>query len=202
MQKLNADQFFKLTKSSFVIDTRPSEDFMKGFIPGSVSVPNSEILLTFEKQLSGFDSILLLKGKRIDSLSFPIDGVLNEDFNHWLSKGLPWDMIIDIDAYEFSLDVKHDPGIVLIDVRSNPEFIKSHLDDSINLTLDRVFTEVPKFDPKDTIYIYGEDLERVITAASVFKYFRSDMIKIVNQPFSDFKSTDFKIIKPGNKVKK
>ena len=175
---------------------------MKGFIPGSVSIPTPESLLPLEKQLLNFHSILLLEGNKLPLSNFSIHGVLKEDFDIWLSKGFPWNMIVDIDAYEFSLDVKHDPNIVLIDVRSNADFIKSHLEDSINLTLDRLFTEVPKFDSNDTIYIYGEDLEPVITTASVFKHFKLDLVKIVNQPFSDFKTSDFKIIKAGTKLKK
>jgi rhodanese-related sulfurtransferase len=131
-----------------ILDTRPADIFVNGFVPGSISIGLEGRFAEWAGSLLPFDKELLLvtePGKeketiiRLARVGFAkFAGYLNGSFDAWKKSGYDSDLIIDVAPDELAMDLPFDDHLVVIDVRKEPEFAEGHIKDAVNLPLNNM----------------------------------------------------------------
>ncbi|HCL83580.1 MAG TPA: MBL fold metallo-hydrolase [Chitinophagaceae bacterium] len=166
---------------TLVLDTRLSAEFTEGFVPGSVSIGLDGRFAEWAGSLLPFDKPFVLvtePGKeketvvRLARVGFAqIHGYLEGGFETWKNSGEPIDLIINIDADEFAMDLPFDPKLVVVDVRRETEFADGHVPAALNIPLETMTDPgtMAVFEDQDNIYIHCAAGYRSVIAASLFK---------------------------------
>ena len=147
MKALTVEEFKEAanTDNVIILDTRHANEFTQGFIPGAIFVGLEGRFAEWAGSLLPFDQPMLLvtpEGQehetiiRLARVGFDkIEGHLKGGFAAWQAANEPIDLIVDVEADELELDIKHDPRIIVVDVRKEIEFGDGHVKDAINLPL-------------------------------------------------------------------
>jgi len=164
-----------------VLDTRHPDEFVKGFVPSSVSIGLEGRFAEWAGALLSFDKPLVLvteAGKeketiiRLARVGFSmIQGYLTGGYKTWQDAGETSDLIIDIDPDELAMDIPFDPNLVVVDVRRETEFGDGHVKDALNIPLDE-FTDpgtFADFEDRYNIYLHCGTGYRSVIAASLMK---------------------------------
>lgn len=164
-----------------VLDTRPGNVFTQGFIPGSISIGLdgrfaewAGVLLSFEKP------ILLIAEKgteketviRLARVGFSLMmGFLEGGFEAWRKSGENIDMVIDVEADEFAMDIPYDDNLLIVDVRRETEFGNGHVVNAENIPLDELNDPIvlSGFEDHHNIYLHCGSGYRSVIAASIMK---------------------------------
>jgi len=179
-RSLNTIEFELLAneKNALILDTRSSDEFAKGFIPGSINIGidgsfamwvgemipdiNQEILLVAEP--SRIEEVLI----RLSRVGYDhCIGFLEKGFNTWKTAGKPINQIKRISADDLALSLKNIP--IIIDVRKKSEYESEHVIGAINIPLNEInnhLSEIPKNKP---FIIYCAGGYRSMIAASILK---------------------------------
>jgi rhodanese-related sulfurtransferase len=182
-----------------ILDTRPSADFAKGFIPNSINIGldgsfamwvgemitdiKQEILLVTEP---GKEEETMIRLSRV-GYDHTI-GYLNGGFNSWLKTGKEIDTINRISALELEYHMAKEK-LTIIDVRKKSEFDSEHLLDAINIPLNEINNHLAEF-PKDKIYVlHCAGGYRSIIAGSLLKQRGWDNFVDVSDGFVGIKNT-------------
>lgn len=164
-----------------ILDTRVSELFTLGFIPGSISIGLEGRFAEWAGSLLPFDKTLLLVTEpgmekesivRLARVGFEkFAGYLDGGYQAWLAAGEDIDMVIDIEPDELAMDLPFDPNIVIVDVRKEIEFGDGHIKDALNIPLDTLTDpgSMADFDDKQNIYVHCGGGYRSVIAASLLK---------------------------------
>lgn len=169
-----------LSPNLLIVDARPTKLFIDGFISGAINIVFNHLFIQRLKMFFGLaeEFILIaeindldaiaekLKEAKLEAKAFSSSGV--ED---WKSADIPLDMIIETDAYELKLDLKHDKKAHVIDVREESDYEMEHITGAINLPL-RNFADVLKlsqFDETQNLYLHCNGGTRSVLACSVLK---------------------------------
>ena len=98
-------------------------------------------------------------------------GYLNGGYDAWTAAGETIDLIIDIEADEFAMDIPHDPKMEIVDVRKPAEFIAGHVKGATNLPLDELTDPlyIANFEDDANLYIHCAGGYRSVIAASLIK---------------------------------
>ena len=98
-------------------------------------------------------------------------GYLEGGFETWKKSGEPIDLIVNIDADEFAMDLPFDPKLKVVDVRRETEFADGHVPGARNIPLETLTDPgtMAEFDDTDNIYIHCASGYRSIIACSLFK---------------------------------
>lgn len=164
-----------------VLDTRHADTFMKGFVPGAVSIGLEGRFAEWAGSLLPFDKPFLLvteAGKeketivRLARVGFDkMEGYLEGGLEGWQAAGFPIDMIIDVEADELMMDIPHDPHLVVVDVRRETEYADGHLKDAMNLPLQEMTDPgmLAAFEDHQNLYIHCAGGYRSVIAASLLK---------------------------------
>lgn len=177
---LELEDFEKeVANGALILDSRIPDMFERGFIPGSLNIGLNGQYAIWAAELISLDRKIVLvcsKGKHEESITrlarvgfTNITGFLKGGFETYKSTGKETDMVISIDAYEFSLDYKHDE-IDLYDVRKMGEWENAHLPKAKHICLSKLadaLEDIPK--SKKTIYIHCAGGYRSMIAASFLK---------------------------------
>lgn len=128
-----------------ILDTRDGEKFTEGFIPDSINIGLNGRFAEWAGNLLPFDKPIVLvteKGKekesviRLARVGFDqMKGFLDGGFENWQRSNEKIDLIINVEADEFALDLKYDKKIMIIDVRRETEFADGHIRGAINIPL-------------------------------------------------------------------
>ena len=183
LQTLDVKEFKERLKDDKVIllDTRKTEDFIKGFIPGSISIGLEGRFAEWVGMLIPFtDPILLVadSGKeeetvvRMARVGFDkIEGFLKGGFESWQNAGEKIDLIIEVDADELAMDIPHDPNLVVIDVRREAEFADGHVKGAINMPLNDMTDPgiMANIKDNDNLYVHCAGGYRSVIAVSMLK---------------------------------
>jgi hydroxyacylglutathione hydrolase len=183
LKPLSLEAFKELIKDDHTIclDTRVSSEFSEGFVPGSVSIGLDGRFAEWAGSLLPFDKPFVLvtaPGKekesvvRLARVGFSqMRGYLEGGFKTWKNAGEPVDLIINIDADEFAMDLPFDPKMKVVDVRRETEFADGHVAGAINIPLETLtdLGLMADFDDSDNIYIHCASGYRSIIATSLFK---------------------------------
>lgn len=171
----------KIKEDVIILDTRNTSEFTEGFIPGSIFIGLEGRFAEWAGTLLPFHQRIVLvtePGKeeetiiRMARVGFNnVEGFLAGGFTAWKNTGEKIDMIIDVEADELALDIKHDPNIVVIDVRRETEYGDGHVKDATNLPLAEMtdLAQIANFEENQNLYIHCGGGYRSVIAASLMK---------------------------------
>lgn len=164
-----------------ILDTRKAEDFVAGFIPGSIFVGLEGRFAEWAGSLLSFTKPMLLitdPGKeeetviRLSRVGFSkMQGFLKGGFAAWKKAGEQIDMIIDVEADELAMDIPHDPNLQVVDVRRETEFADGHVKDAINMPLNDMtdVALIAGFEDNQNVYVHCGSGYRSVIACSLMK---------------------------------
>lgn len=169
----------QLRNGAVLIDTRNYYQFIYGYIPGSVFLPVSPRFNGLLNSLFPQKNLLFLfEADGVpDAASAPtffdglrVAGTLSGGMDTWKSNTSRMDMVVEVDAYEFSIDLPFDDRLYIIDVRHPQLYAKEHVTGAYNMPLE-TFAEVTTLaaiEENWNLYIYGERNEGA-TAVSLLQ---------------------------------
>ncbi|MCF3110210.1 rhodanese-like domain-containing protein [Niabella sp. CC-SYL272] len=182
MKTFALNDFLQMAEDGPVLlDTRPTEVFKVGFIPGSIHVPfeakqfeewvtavvdkATPVLLIAEADTAG------QAGERLQQLGYSVAGSLEGGFDAYAREGKPLDMIIDVESDELMMDIPFDEHLIVMDVRKPIEYAEGHLKDAVNLPLNELNDPLrtSAIEDKDNLYLHCGGGTRSVIAASVLK---------------------------------
>jgi hydroxyacylglutathione hydrolase len=168
-------------QETILLDTRRSDLFAAGFIPGSVSIGLDGRFAEWAGSLLPFDKPMVLvtaPGEeresviRLARVGFDkVKGYLEGGYPAWQRSGEPIDMIIDVEPDELAMDIPFDENLVVIDVRRDTEFAEGHIRSAINIPLQDLADpgSIANLEERHNIYVHCGGGYRSIIAASLFK---------------------------------
>jgi hydroxyacylglutathione hydrolase len=168
-------------EGTILLDTRRSDLFAAGFIPGSVSVGLDGRFAEWAGSLLPFDKPMVLvtaPGEeresviRLARVGFDkVIGYLEGGYPAWQRSGEPIDLIIDVEPDELAMDLPFDENLVVIDVRRDTEFAEGHIRSAINIPLQDLADpgSMANLEERHNIYVHCGGGYRSIIAASLFK---------------------------------
>ncbi|HVU98864.1 MAG TPA: MBL fold metallo-hydrolase [Puia sp.] len=168
-------------QEAIVLDTRRSDLFVSGFVPGSISIGLDGRFAEWAGSLLPFDKPIVLVTSpgeekesviRLARVGFDkMKGVLDGGFPAWRDAGEPIDLIIDIEPDELAMDIPFDPNLLVVDVRRETEFADGHVKDAINIPLQDLTDpgNMANLDEKYNLYVHCGGGYRSIIAASLLK---------------------------------
>lgn len=182
LHPLELEEFkMKMAEDVIIIDTRNASEFTQGFIPGSVFIGLEGRFAEWAGSLLPFNERMMLVTKpgmeeetiiRLARVGFDkVEGYLKGGFATWKNAGEQVDLIIDADTEEMALDIKHDPKVVVVDVRRETEFADGHVEDAVNIPLSEMTdpAQIANFEDDQNIYVHCESGYRSVIASSLLK---------------------------------
>ena len=182
LRPLNIEAVKKaVADGAIIVDTRTSADFSQGFIPGSIFVGLEGRFAEWAGSLLPFDRPLLLVTEagreketivRLARVGFDkVAGYVDGGYEAWRAAGEPIDLVIDIEADEFAMDLPFDDRLVVVDVRKPVEFAEGHVKDALNIPLGEMTDPgvIGEFEDDQNIYIHCAGGYRSLIAVSLFK---------------------------------
>lgn len=150
---------------ALILDTRDAQTFAKGFIPNSINIGidgsfavwvgamipdlKQEILVVAEE---GREEEVITRLARV-GYDYSI-GYLAGGFKAWKESGQEVDTITSISVNELAKIKEGDPGIHILDVRKNSEFLSEHVLNAENAPLDYINDSMLKVDKNKTYYVH------------------------------------------------
>ena len=164
-----------------ILDTRNSEIFTEGFIPGSISIGLNGRFAEWAGSLLPYETPLLLvcdPGKEKESIIRlarvgldNVQGYLEGGYETWKNGNEPLDMIINIEPDELLMDIPFDKNLVVLDVRRPVEFAEGHLSEAINIPLNEMTDPgiMANIEDRHNLYVHCASGYRSVIAASLLK---------------------------------
>ena len=171
----------KQNADTIILDTRNAENFINGFITGSIFIGLEGRFAEWAGSLLPFDKPLLLVtdiGKeeetiiRLARVGFSnFVGYLDGGFEAWVNAGEKIDMIISVEADELAMDLPFDKNLLAVDVRKEIEFAEEHIKDAINMPLNDMtdLALIAGLEEDQNIYVYCGGGYRSLIASSLMK---------------------------------
>lgn len=175
---LKKDDFKKLAENSIIIDCRKPIDFANSHIPGSIFIGidggfapwagsvleniNSDIILVANLDRVE-EAVKRLSRVGIDNTK----GFLEGGMEAWIKAGYEIDKVKSIEVSQFEKEVRDDE--LIIDVRNNDEYDKSHLINSHLLPLDNFSNNFINYKANNKYYIHCQGGYRSMIACSLLK---------------------------------
>lgn len=168
-------------EDAILLDTRSSQVFVAGFVPGSISIGLDGRFAEWAGSLLPFDKPIVLvtaPGEekesviRLARVGFEkVKGYLEGGFPAWQHSGEPIDMIIDVLPDELAMDIPFDENLLVVDVRRETEFADGHVRGAINLPLQDLADpgNMANLEERFNLYIHCGGGYRSIIAASLLK---------------------------------
>ncbi len=198
---LDLEAFEKeMNEGALVIDSRIPDVFEVGFIPGSVNIGLNGQYAIWAAELFSLDRKIILvcdEGKEEESVTRlarvgfqNVRGYLKGGFQQWQEAGKETDLMISIDAYEFSLDYKHD-DIRVLDVRKEGEWDTAHLSKAQHICLSKLPGRMDEInEDNNALYIHCAGGYRSMIAASLLRKNGYKLIKNVLGGFGKIKKEE------------
>jgi hydroxyacylglutathione hydrolase len=179
---LSLGAFKKLmAEDVLILDTRHADKFTEGFIPGAIFIGLEGRFAEWAGALLPFDKPMILVTEpgmeeetviRLSRVGFDkMLGFLQGSFEAWSSAGEKVDMIINIEADELSMDIPHDPNLVVVDVRRETEYADGHVKDAQNIPLNEMtdVAAIAGFEDSQNLYVHCAGGYRSVIASSILK---------------------------------
>jgi hydroxyacylglutathione hydrolase len=170
-----------MKKDVIILDTRKASVFTEGFIPGSIFVGLEGRFAEWAGTVLPFSYPMILvtdEGKeeetlvRLARVGFDkVEGYVAGGFEAWKAAGEPIDLVIDVEADELAMDIKHDIHAVVVDVRKENEFAEGHVKNAMNLPLNEMtdLAQIANFEDNQNLYVHCAGGYRSVIAASLLK---------------------------------
>lgn len=182
LKSLSIEEFKNLNaEDNIILDTRPETEFVKGFVPGSISIGLNGRFAEWAGSLLPFDKSIYLvtdPGKeketivRLARVGFEkIHGYLDGGFEAWKKAGEKIDMIVEVDPDEVLMDMQFDNNLVILDVRKHNEFAEGHLPEAMNLPLNDMTDpgSMANIEEGHNLYVHCAGGYRSVIACSLLK---------------------------------
>jgi rhodanese-related sulfurtransferase len=168
-------------EETILLDTRSSQVFIAGFVPGSISIGLDGRFAEWAGSLLPFDKPIVLvtaPGEekesviRLARVGFDkVKGYLEGGFPAWREAGEPIDLIIDVLPDELAMDIPFDENLKVIDVRRETEFADGHVRDAVNIPLQDLADpgSMANLEERFNLYVHCGGGYRSIIAASLLK---------------------------------
>jgi glyoxylase-like metal-dependent hydrolase (beta-lactamase superfamily II)/rhodanese-related sulfurtransferase len=182
LRSLTVEEFKQFIKEDvIVLDTRPETEFVKGFVPGSISIGLNGRFAEWAGSLLPFDKSIVLVTEtgrekesiiRLARVGFEkIYGHLGGGYEAWKQAGEASDLIIEVEPDELLMDKQFDKNLVVLDVRKQTEYAEGHLADAINMPLSDMNDPATMADIEDSdnLYVHCAGGYRSVIACSLFK---------------------------------
>jgi hydroxyacylglutathione hydrolase len=167
-----------IRNGNIVADMRDTEDFIEGFIPGSLFLfPGMEKSKFFKDNIAPLSQWVLLcpegeKETNAEWLSEVTGGRVNGWFegsiDTWVNAGEPMDVVISIEPDEFMMDLKYSTPYIA-DLRSEIAFQQLHLEGAENILPAKLADKADKLPADKIIYLYCEDGRMSLAVISLLK---------------------------------
>lgn len=185
---------------ALILDVRPKEEFVKGFIPGSIFIglkgsfapwvgaliPDLQqpILIVAPKRRNKETVKRLARVGYDNSI-----GYLQGGFESWKEAGKPIDQIETIKVDQFEKIYQSDPSINILDVRKPNEWESAHVEDSQNFALDFINKQMSAINRQTPYYVHCQGGYRSTIATSILKARGFDKIVNVQDAFPKIKAS-------------
>jgi len=181
MLSINNFKEYLRQDDTILIDTRNAQLFMEGFVPTAISIGLEGRFAEWAGNMVSFTHNILLVtevGKEAESVTrlarvgfSKFLGCLQGGFQAWKAANEPIDMIINIEADEFAMDIPFDDRMVIIDVRKETEFAHGHVKAALNMPLESLTDPgtLADIDDEHNVYLHCAGGYRSVIAASIFK---------------------------------
>lgn len=179
---LSIEAFKEKTKAhAIILDTRNSNQFTEGFVPGSISIGLDGRFAEWAGGLLPFDQPIILvteAGKEKESIirlarvGFDkMEGYLDGGYEAWKRVGEKIDLIIDVEVDEMAMDISFDPNMVIVDVRKETEYADGHVKEAINIPLNDLMDpgSMANMEDQHNIYVHCAGGYRSVIASSLIK---------------------------------
>lgn len=188
-------------EKTLLIDIRPSEEFVMGFIPESMHLPLAKIeknvgllnekdmswvLIGNEEEAKEAFIILASLFPKV-SISFAKDAI-----STWNEAGKSLDMIIQIEADEYAMDAQFDEKIMLVDVRTERDYEELHAEDAVSMPLQSMsdLFNIASVDDDTNVYLHCGGGSSAIIAASLFKKQGFHSLRVIEGGIRSMKQED------------
>ena len=170
-----------LPGDAVLLDTRHSDHFVTGFVPGSISIGLDGRFAEWAGSILPFDKPIVLVTSpgeekesvvRLARVGFDkVKGYLAGGFEAWRQAGEPIDMIIDVEPDELAMDIPFDENLIVLDVRRETEFADGHVKDALNIPLQELADpgNMAQIEERHNLYVHCGGGYRSIIAASLLK---------------------------------
>jgi hydroxyacylglutathione hydrolase len=158
-----------------ILDTRSTDDFEKGFIPGAWSIGLDGSYAIWAGTLIAYEQKIVVvadDGKqeeaivRLARVGFDnVLGYLKGGFDAWKAEGRPVSTVRSVTAEEL---LKAGEGVVL-DVRKQTEYAGEHMEGALSFPLSNLENRVGELDPAETYFIHCAGGYRSMIASSIAK---------------------------------
>ncbi|MDB5198146.1 MAG: beta-lactamase [Chitinophagaceae bacterium] len=171
----------KMDEDVTILDTRKGAVFTQGFVPGSIFIGLegrfaewAATLIPFHQKIilvtdAGMEEETIIRMARVGFDK--VEGYLKGGFEAWKNAGEQIDLIIDVEADELVLDIKHDPKLAVLDVRRETEFGDGHIKNAINLPLSEMtdIVQIANVEDDRNLYVHCASGYRSVIASSLLK---------------------------------
>lgn len=164
-----------------IIDTRPTEEFVNGYLKGSINVVlNQNFNARAEYFAEATEEIIIVANKDDES---KLNELLEESLrkkviafeyrtmDNWRENALPIDMIINVDPYELKLDITHDDKAVVLDVRTVQQYDEEHIVGAVNMQMNdfKDHAKIGMIDENSNLYLHCNGGTRSVLISSILK---------------------------------
>ncbi|HMP92862.1 MAG TPA: rhodanese-like domain-containing protein [Phnomibacter sp.] len=180
---LSAAEFAQLQEQqqAVIIDTRPSDSFVNGFIPNAISLGQNGRFAEWAVQLIPITQPVLLvtnEGEEAEAMQqltragySHLLGYLQGGIPGWQAAGFAIDMIIAVEPDELAMDLPYDDNLMVVDVRTATEYGQGHVTGAHNLPLEDMtdMANLAMLPPEANLYLHCANGYRSVIAASLLK---------------------------------
>ncbi|MBI3509592.1 MAG: MBL fold metallo-hydrolase [Bacteroidetes bacterium] len=172
----------EIEKGALVLDTRNAEEFVKGFVPGSLFIGLNGTYAVWVGTLIDIKTPLVVvteNGKekeailRLARVGYEnVRGYLEGGMSAWKNAGMPVDTLASVDPEIFAADIKSGKSKNrVLDVRRAGEWNNGHVAGAENLCLTN-FSDAKNLSslkPENNYYLHCQSGYRSVIAASILK---------------------------------
>ena len=178
---------------TILIDTRSKDQWAESHIPNSLHITpatvkyavaigaiskTSPLLFIFDPLLEN-ETLAYFKEAGFSNIL----GFLKGGFETWRASGNKYDMVIEVEVDELAMDIPFDAFLMPLDIRTELEYNKSHIKNSVSLPLAEFMDpgSMSELDEHFNIYIISEDGSTNTLAASILKKQGIHNIRVVHE---------------------
>lgn len=201
LQAYDVDTFEeKIQEGILVIDTRHQNDFVKGFIPGTMFIGIDGSFATWVGTLvvdlkqpilfisdEGREEEVVMRFSRVGYDN--VIGYLKGGFKAWKNAGKAIDTLDQVNAEEFS-DIYKNSDVEILDVRKASEFDSEHIFSAKNLPLDNIFSTFVNVDKHKKYFVHCAGGYRSVIASSILKNKGFDQLVDIAGGFKSLSETE------------
>jgi hydroxyacylglutathione hydrolase len=168
-----------LERGATVLDVRPSEQFVAGHVPGSISIPLAGQFASWAGAVLGLDSQPVLIAGNPEELSEArlrlarvgieeLSGYLQDGIDEWQQAGFPLARVSQITPQELASRLNNG-GIEVLDVRREAEFEAGHIAGADWHPLDRFKAALPDIPRNVPVAVHCKSGYRSLIACSLLQ---------------------------------